>query len=120
MRAGSRQSAARSPSRVSCIGAWTPASASRAEIAPHSASLAAAVQGKSYIGRIAIGVSPFTLNSQATSYDLALRRREAASKGGSQSAEATFRRPLMDSSLKALCLWPRAPLDEAGGCDRQY
>src|ERR1700691_1453015 len=58
MRLGCRQSAARSPPRVSRVGARTPASASRAEIAAHSASLAVAVHGKSYMGRTAISVSP--------------------------------------------------------------
>src|ERR1700677_748550 len=57
MRLGCRQSAARSPPRVSRVGARTPASASRAEIAAHSASLAVAVHGKSYMGRTAISVS---------------------------------------------------------------
>ncbi len=60
MSPGSRQCAARSGPRVSCLGASTPASSSRAEIAAHSASLPTTVQGKSYIGRTAIGVAPLT------------------------------------------------------------
>ena len=60
MRPGRRQSAARSPPRVEPRRRSNARPARRAEIDAHSASLAAAVHGKSYIGRTAIGVSPLT------------------------------------------------------------
>jgi hypothetical protein len=60
-------------------------------------------------------------NSQATPIDLALRRREAASKRAPESAEAAFisvlRLAYLDHPSRPLAE-AKAPQDEAGGWDR--